>query len=368
MLALLLKIFLSSILFGSMLYTLFSRFNKERNYKSTELFLYSIGAAPALVAVLLYYLLLLVPGQSDVFYFGTICGLFAVGMAANYKQLPALTKLLSHLGKTVKKMLWPSLGGHGFSAKGINHFIGSHFALMLLFVPYILAAAYLILTAPIDGTDLLQYGTQGRVFHATKLIEYVPHRFDDATGFYFVGLHGYTMPLSGTWELMCNSVFGTTGDLYFKSLTAFYGFLIAILTWIWVRKVDAALATITVFCLIGSFGYFSLFSTFHIDTFRIFLITCSFIFAIKMVQKPDRLTLIGAGVFGGLSANIHSLGVLLFCFMLLTMLLFMPGNLIKKRLPNLVVIGLIALFLGGMHYVLEIFIGTGWIFQDIKYY
>jgi hypothetical protein len=368
MLGFLLKLIITNLFFGSAVFMVFARLNKENRYSLPELFLYALGAGPALVGVLLYYLLMFLPGQSDVLYFAFVTGAFVAMMGVCYKQFPQLRQVFRLILGWLKCGIIPSFGGKGMTRAGLRHFLGSPTPLIIMLIPFACVWIYFVVINPILGTDFLQYGAQSRVFYATKVIEYMPFRYDEVSGFFNIGLHGFSMQLMGTWELMLNNIFGTSYDLFFKSLTGYYCILIVLMTWFWVRKTDKLLSNIAVLCLLGSFGFFILFYNFHIDAFRIFLVSVCFMFTLRLVWKPDRLAIIGLGVFGGLAANVHSLGVMLVCFAMLTLLFFMPVDFVKKRIPNLAAIGVLILIFGGIHYVLDVFWGTGWIFQDIKYF
>lgn len=364
----LLKVFITNVFFGILLYMVFARFNQSGRYSRNLLFLFACGAAPAVVSVLMHYALLLVPGQSDGFYVWIIATVFVTAAAICYKSWNDVTLLGKDIANWFGRAFRVSFGGQGVSGKGIVHFLTSNTPILLVFLGLVTVWLYLITVNPIVEHDYLGYGTQARVFHATKVIEYGPHRFHEATGFYNIGLHGFGTQLMGTWELMLNSVFGWGHDLYFKSLTGYYVILIVLLVWGFIRKHDKMLAFYTVCALLGTYGFMLIMKVYHLDAFRIFLVTLTFLFSIQLVRKPDKINVLLLGLFGGLSANIHSLGVLLLCFSLLTLLVFMPGKLLQKRMPALVTIGAMCLLFGGFHYVLDVFWGTGWIFREIKFY
>ncbi|MBK8949151.1 MAG: hypothetical protein IPM68_09940 [Flavobacteriales bacterium] len=61
--------------------------------------------------------------------------------------------------------------------------------------------------------DVLEYGVQGRWFLDTLEATYQRLRFDAVSGFYYVGLHGFSFPLLFTWEGLWERLTGATATL-----------------------------------------------------------------------------------------------------------------------------------------------------------
>lgn len=368
MLGFILKFFLTTIVFSIPTFMALSRFNRRAHWSDKELLLYALGAAPALVALFLYYSLLVLPGQSDTVYLLTVCGHFVVlgllGWSARGKVISTWSRSI----RWVLRSIVPSLGGKGWNRAGVEHFASSGTPVVAVLLALFVIGLYLVVVNPIIGSDYLQYGSQGKVFYLTKAINYQPFRYHETSGFFFEGLHGFTVPLSRTWELILNNMLGSTNDLYFKSLTAYYCLLLILLVATWTRRVNALLSNFTVFALVLSYGFLILAHNFHIDALRIFLFSGAIVGALRWVNNADTMALICFGVFGGLAANVHSLGVMLIGLAAVTAFFFMDGNVLKERFPKLLLAGALFLFFGAIHYVLDVFWGTGWIFQEIKFY
>ena len=69
--------FLTNILFSAILCSLIIRLDRDSNYSSMELLLYSLGLGPAFLTLLLYYSFLLIPGRSSLFYVSIVIVVFS---------------------------------------------------------------------------------------------------------------------------------------------------------------------------------------------------------------------------------------------------------------------------------------------------
>jgi hypothetical protein len=88
---------------------------------------------------------------------------------------------------------------------------------------------------------------------------------------------------------------------------------------------------------------------------------------VQLLQHPGRKTALLFGAAAGMTAFVHSLGVFMVVFELALVFVFLKQPwLYRMRLLTYCVI--MVLLLGGIHYLIDTFYGTGWIFQEIKYY
>jgi lysylphosphatidylglycerol synthetase-like protein (DUF2156 family) len=87
----------------------------------------------------------------------------------------------------------------------------------------------------------------------------------------------------------------------------------------------------------------------------------------EYIKQPKFLTLILFGIILGLQVNSHSLGALLSIIEIAVLFLFAQGNFFQK-VKFAVIAVLIVILAGGVHYLLDVATGTGWIFQDLKFY
>jgi hypothetical protein len=119
--------------------------------------------------------------------------------------------------------------------------------------------------------------------------------------------------------------------------------------------------------LFSSYGFYLMVTDYHIDTYRIFMILAAFAGLGLAIKYPSNITLIIFGVFAAAQAYIHSLGVFIAIFLCLSFFIFYSGKLSQKAIKSFMLCLIIMLF-GGVHYVMDVFWGTGWVFQEIKYY
>jgi hypothetical protein len=97
------------------------------------------------------------------------------------------------------------------------------------------------------------------------------------------------------------------------------------------------------------------------------MILAAFVGLALAIKYPSNITLILFGVFAAAQAYIHSLGVFIAIFLSLSFFIFYPAKFSQKARQSFILFIIIILF-GGIHYVMDVFLGTGWIFQEIKYY
>ena len=373
MLSFLLAFVLTNVIFSLVLLLPLLRWDGSRHYQRTDLFLLALGLGPAITSLLLYYLFWLSPGQASGYYIGVIGGAFFLMLALNLKQLPALVSLISGMVGTA----WREFLHFIRIDKAIRNVRGKEGELwarsstwvFLLFSVLWIWWSYLLLMRPLMGHDVLEYAVQGRHLFLEKAVVYQAHHYHELSGFYYVGLHGWGYPLQQSWACLWDDAMGQGGfDLFFKAQTPWYGFLVMALVYRQLRGVDGRLANLGLLVMTMTYGWLLTTYSFHVDTFRIFLLMALLLVTMMAVKRADGFSLTAVGIFGGLAAFAHSLGVLVAGISLFTLLLFLPGKLIKERLPRLVGIGALLLLFGGIHYVMDVFYGTGWIFKSIKFY
>jgi hypothetical protein len=110
-----------------------------------------------------------------------------------------------------------------------------------------------------------------------------------------------------------------------------------------------------------------LFLVYHLDGCRILLFTAAAALYVALLQRPSPSR---AGLFGGIcgaQAFVHSVGAILGGCMLVLLPFFLSGPW-RERLALVLRSTLAMLLMGGIHYVLDVFLGTGWIFKDILWF
>lgn len=344
---------LTNIIFGLILCSCLIRLDKNISYSSYELLLYSFGLGPALTSLFLYYLLLLVPHVSNGFYVIVIISIYAGLLWFGRKDLLVAPKEIR--GRL--KFGWKKYRSSSVFPKMETLFFILFFFLLILFFLHISSH---ILLRPLTGNDILEYAAQGKALFSLKHIEFRSPILNTETGFYRPSFHAPGFSLLLTWEMMIDSLWKSQNDLYFKCLSLYFGLLIILLQAYWLSRKSKRLALLGTVALLTALNFFYSFLSFHIDTYRIFFLMVAWIYLAYALDKKDSLSFLLLGVFSGLAAFAHSLGVPIALLTGLVFFAFLRGNFLAK-LKAAAFVGLTMLACGGLHYVIDLFWGAGWI-------
>lgn len=337
------------------LMTILRYFVTDNRIPACILFILSLGIAPGLIAMIQYYSLLLLPGQSSLTYLLLITVKFVFLFSISTTELKAYQKIFKEIKQWHQKYFQKTI------AK-ISLVAGVLFFMLTLFY-----LNYYIQSKTITEHDTLEYAVQGKVFYNDKSISYSDHRYDEQSGFYYVGLHGFTFPLLATTERMMNDVAGFNGDQYFRSVNMFFGFLIAFFLYVYLNRYSLMLGVLATLSLVICYGFFETFFKYHIDNTRIFYLLAAIFMLMEYIKSSRISTLILFSILLGLQVNSHSLGALMGMIELFVLFLFVQGSILSRMKTVALASGIVLIF-GGVHYVLDVMIGTGWIFQDLKFY
>lgn len=273
----------------------------------------------------------------------------------------------SVLKKAARALAEPFGAQEGNLRSDIWHYFSGD-RLFFLFVLFLLFyTSGLAFFKPITDHDALIYVAQGKVFFDDLAINYGPERFHEANSYYYIGQHAFTYPLQLTWERMINQVIGVESDIFFRHISLFYFVLMLALPYYWLRKVNARLGFLAVVLLFTAGVNWNSLMYQNLDTFRIFLFAVMVIFMLRLVRKVNKLHVLGFGLFAGLAAGVHSIGMMLAAMAGLVLVLFMRGNFVRERLPAWGMAAVLIVLFGGLHYLLDLTIGTGW-FLNATFY
>jgi hypothetical protein len=334
--------------------------------------IFSLALAPYITTLILYYLLWLFPFQSALLYVFIVIICFTVILVLSKSKVTTIRRFI------LSKFNFFDTNNKGAALILDNKFFkiytNERIVLFTNLIPLsiLLVVAFFwlkqIIGTPISGHDMLEYAIQAKHFAREKLIAYIPNRYHAENNFFYVGLHGFSFPLIGTWEYLFSEIFGIyDNDYLLRSVTGYYGILILVLVYHFIKKYSRFYALSAITLLFSSYGFYLMVTDYHIDTYRIFMILAAFAGLGLAIKYPSSITLILFGVFTAAQAYIHSLGVFIAIFLSLSFFIFYPAKFSKKAVQSLVLFFIIMLF-GGVHYVMDVFLGTGWIFQEIKYY
>jgi hypothetical protein len=334
-------------LFGAILSAFLLRYMATTSLGVTRTVLVGLGLAPFVITWVLNILLAFIPGIPAPLVLATVAALAAL---LGWNAGSGWTLLLDHLRSLPDRLkdrsLWP----------------------FLFFLAAMLFGTQLMLRyKPLVDHDILEYGTQGLRFLSELEIRYEKHHFDAGTGFYYVGLHAFGFPLLFTWEGLLRGLFNDGGDAWVRSLTPFYATLTVAFLWSTIRRHDKWVAVWTAGAFTLTLGFLYLNTIYHVDPVRLFLFSASVVLFMMALDEPAHANLVLWAVLLGMHAFVHSLGMILAPFMVLTFLLVATDPwLLRLRQASGVV--LVFLFAGGAHYVVDVILGTGWLLKDITWF
>jgi len=349
-----LQFILTNIIFSTIICTALIRLNKEKKHSNLELSLFCLGLGPVFTSLLLYYLLLLFPYHSNLFYLSAVLIIYL---------------FLSFLGRNYFSILWKDITEKIKKAKKIFKNLSTYHQIELILISSLiifLLASFLFLyltntlQTPLDGTDSLRYGTFGKIFFVEKSLEYRWIRPYPKTGFYLILNHAPSFSILLTWEKIMDSFFNADKDLYYKSLSTYYGLLILSIMFFWLCRKNKYLALLGIFSLLSGYAFFHTLITQHLDSYRIFFLIISWIYLAYAIDKKDTLSFLLLGIFSGFASFSHTIGAVIVIFNCFALFIFMKGNLKYKLTKTTFIIALI-ITCGGLHYILDTFWGFGWI-------
>jgi hypothetical protein len=338
---------LSNVLFGVVMAAFLLRHVERSILGGASTILLGVGLAPFTITWILNALLLLLPGGPAWSAVGGVLLVFLVlAFCAGCGWLDLVEFISSSFRQWRAADTWPYL----------------FFSGAMVFGTYVM-----LVYKPLVDHDILEYGTQGRIFLRDMAIRYERHHYDEASGFYYVGLHGFSFPLLFTWEGLVRGLFHGEGDAWVRLQTPFFAWLLVTFVWVWVRRFGAWLAVWVVGAFTLTIGFLYLNTIYHVDPVRIFLFTVSMALFVAVLRSPSSTSLFLWGIVLGAHALTHSLGMILAPFMLAVYVFVAPGT-FSARLRQGMSATSAFLLAGGFHYILDVAVGTGWLFKDITWF
>ncbi len=338
---------LSNVLFGAVMAAFFLRHVERSWLGGSATILLGLGLAPFTITWILNAVLILVPGVSAWVAVGAVHLIFLLLALFAGRGWRELVEVVS---ATIKPWRSPATWPYLF-------FTGA-----MIFGTYIM-----MVYKPLVDHDILEYGTQGRIFLRDMAVRYEAHHYDEASGFYYVGLHGFSFPLLFTWEGALRGLFHNDGDSWVRAQTPFFAWLLVTFLWVWVRRYGPWLAIWVIGAFTLTLGFLYLNTIYHVDPVRMFLFTASQALFVAVLRSPSPAGLLLWGIVLGAHALTHSLGMILAPFMLAIFVAVSPGAILRRlRQGGLATMAFVVA--GGFHYILDVTIGTGWLFKDITWF
>jgi hypothetical protein len=328
--------------------------DQKRVHSAVEILLYSLGFGPIGTSLLLYYLLLIMPHRTNVFYISVVFGAFLLLFVLGRRQWTrTFTEIKSNFKKTFNK--YQESNPSAKLEYGI--FVIVLFVFLSVFI-FILLNYHLRL--PIYESDTLKYAEMGKICFQEKSLEYKWALYDriGSASPRFNSAPSYALIL--TWEKMTGWLFKADQDIYFKMVSAYFSLLILAIMIFWLAKRNKILALLGAFAFLSGFSFFITLFQFHLDSFRIYFIIISWIFLSYAVDRDDRLSFVLFGLSSGLAAYAHTSGAIVALINVLIYMFFIKGPL-KSKISKTCFLLIIIFFFGFIHYILDVFWGGGWI-------
>jgi membrane-bound ClpP family serine protease len=194
-------------------------------------------------------------------------------------------------------------------------------------------------------------------------VYYTSYPFHPENGFYYIGLHGFTFPLIYTWELMFNKLFNVESIILFKMINPLYSFFLLILVFEEVKTISKTYAFWSVLLIAMSMGFIFNALQFHLEMLREFLFLVFVSFFIRALKDASIKNILLFAAIAGLQSTIHSIGAIAACIALALILLKLYLSNMDRKIQTSMFAVLFLLVFGWIHYLLDIFIGTGWILK-----
>jgi len=215
------------------------------------------------------------------------------------------------------------------------------------------------------GHDFAEYCLFSETLASHKSVNFDNYWYNEKSHFYYVGLHGFGFPLLGYYEASQSLNYGIE-NVYFtlKFTHVYYTILLIITGYFFFEKSDKRLFSYYLFFLCLSFLFLNTLTTIHIDTIRITtFLNCLLIIYLLIRKNLSRNYIYALSFMCGLAAFVHSINaILLGIFTGLTICL------IDFKISRFTVTCFLFIIGGFIHYILDIFLGRGWIFDNIKFY
>ena len=127
----------------------------------------------------------------------------------------------------------------------------------------------------------------------------------------------------------------------------------------WLYGKNKYLALLGILVLLSGLRFFLILVEYHLDSYRIFFLMLSWIWLAYTIKKKDLFSLFLLGLFSGLMAFSHLIGLVVALVNGTALLLFSEVN-FKTRACNTLGFAVGVTVFGGIHYVLEMLWGSPW--------
>jgi hypothetical protein len=145
-------------------------------------------------------------------------------------------------------------------------------------------------------------------------------------------------------------------DLYFRSMSGYYGILFLGIYFFWLYKKNRYLALLGLLVVFSGLRFFLMLVNYHLDAYRMFFLVISWIWLAYTLKRKDGFSLFLFGVFSGFTAFTHLIGLVVAVFNVLALFIFYEGGL-KARIFKVAAVVLLIAALGNIHYLMDVLFG-----------
>jgi len=314
------------------------------------LFVYSLGFGPPLISLILMYSFAIFPGKSSGSYVTIVLSFFCFLAFWGRKAFPVMIR------NTVRYCNdWlPKLKNRRYRYEWLAIFL----IVSLSLCAYLYIFITVVLSEPLYGQDITSYGTLGKYVFGEKSLTPFYDRVFQSKGFVFTRTHKPFIVLLAVWERIINDIFEISGDVYFKSLGAYYGILLWLVLFYLVAKKDKWMAVIASAALVSGFSFGEALISAHIDTFRIYMLALAVLFfAFSLKNDADLLSLSLFGIYGGFAASSHTIGLGFIVFAILIFPFFLSSE-YSARFKKFLHVVVLIFSTGSFFFVLNLIYGS----------
>ncbi|UTW62650.1 hypothetical protein KFE98_00390 [bacterium SCSIO 12741] len=319
--------------------------------------------------LLLYYLLILLPHSTELFYIGTVfaiyLGLYFPYRKEHIQRRKRARESWSSVGHRLKEWEQKLVEQKEYHLKITRHdllkAVRSGVFVFLGILVLCIGARNSVHT--LDGSaDIFEYAATGKALAQSKSIDFLNPFYNGPGSFTRHSFHAPGFVLLMTWESLVNSFFSVDEIRWYKVVNLFLAVMMLIGVFRLVKQKGEWLAWLAVIALLASFSFLSFGLNNHIDMLRIATLYSAILMAGLFLQKPSTNLAALFGMALGFSAFSHSMNTIL-AVGLAGITLLVAKNTIGDRVKSGIITGLFFLAFGAIHYALDMAIGTGWIFR-----
>ena len=309
-----------------LLLTLFLHFSKK---KIVFVYVVSMALSFPLLSFILYYVLILFPKQSDIFYVFLVLLILFCPFVLLLRDKQILYDLLIEIWTFIRKF------------KKIELVVAS----LIVLTNFIFICLFLVV--PLNANDPLLYFEMARYIYETKDILIYPFQETYLTGYYGPSWHPPSFHCLLVWSFMFQG--GTSSVLFGKIFTAYFSWVSCLLLFVSLYPKGGIVALMSALLLLFTPLYFSHVTISHIDAYRICCYLAASCWLIYFIENPAKRNAIMLGVLVGFAMRAHTFGLLALPFICIGVLLLCKVK-FKFRIESALLVILVSFLICGFDY------------------